>query len=402
MNNIIIITQSYPPEKFGNSSRIYDLSKHLSELGNKITVLCPFPSFPPKMFPRQWKLLSDETSGEIKIIRLWTWQPTSKDPIFFERLLYFTIFPFFALIYLMLTRKKFDFILTSSPPIFIHLPGIFFKLIYNTKWIVDVRDLWINASISLGFLKSGSLLEKISRKYENYCFSKAEIITVTTKEMGRRISYNETIAKKIRLISNGVEIDKFIPMKCKKKNQFVYSGLIGHAQNLDLVILAMKKIILYHDTSFLIVGEGDTESDLKNLVKIHNLQKKVIFVGPKQREEIPKIINESIFGIAPLKNMESLEYAAPTKVYEYMSCGIPFLGTGKGEIMNIAFDSKAGIIAENNIDSISSAILFFLNNKSQVEEMGKHGREYIVKSYDRKTIASKLNNYIGENYGSNV
>ena len=72
--------------------------------------------------------------------------------------------------------------------------------------------------------------------------------------------------------------------------------------------------------------------DLVKLVKKEGLDDVVIFTGSVEREKIPRLIAESLVGVAPLKNLQCLDYTISTKVYEYMSCGIPFIAAEKGEI----------------------------------------------------------------------
>jgi len=46
------------------------------------------------------------------------------------------------------------------------------------------------------------------------------------------------------------------------------------------------------------------------------------------------MISESLIGLASLKKFPSIESAVPTKAYEYMVCGIPFVGSEDGETDN--------------------------------------------------------------------
>ena len=259
---------------------------------------------------------------------------------------------------------------------------------------MDVRDLWIDASISLGFLKRGSIFEKITRFFERTCLYSCNAIGVTTQELGRRQSEEQEIRKKTHLVPNGVDTGLFYPHPVGKKNQIVYAGNIGYAQDLDLVIRAVQLINQHRHLELVIAGGGDIKSDLEELVIDLNLQKIVHFPGNLTREEIPVLFSESLVGVAPLKNLESLEYAAPTKVYEYMSCCIPFVGCGTGEIQDIANSSGAGIIAKNSPESIAEVILQLVDDPIKRDHMGESGRKFVEQQYTRKAIAKKLKTVI--------
>jgi len=259
---------------------------------------------------------------------------------------------------------------------------------------VDIRDLWIDASISLGFLKEGSLYEKMSRTFERKCLEKADRITVTTTELGTRISSDEKVQNKVVLLSNGVNTRHFVPSTKAKKNQIVYAGNIGYAQDLELVILAMKIVSEKYPLKFIIAGAGDIKEHLEEVVRTEGLKDIVLFPGTIPREEVPKLIAESMIGISPLKDIGTLEYAAPTKVYEYMSCGTPFVACGRGEISRIANSSGGGVIADNTPEAIAGTIIELIENPARMDEMGRSGRDYVVKNFDRGAIAAKLKDII--------
>ena len=394
MKRICIVSQHFPPEKSGNASRIYDTAAHLAGLGVGVTVLAPHPTFPTGSFPRTWKRSSVQEVDGIRVVRLWTWQPRSGDPGFASRMAYYLSFPIHAALWLFFTRSRFDAIMTSAPPLFTGIPGYVLKRTSQVKWILDVRDLWIDASIGLGFLREGSLYERLSRRFEQACLSRADLVGVTTEELGRRISTRYRVTAPMELMPNGVNTDFFRPTSNGKKKQIIYAGNVGHAQDLDKVALAVKSMNGTYNLKLIIVGDGDTRKNLERLVEAESLADSVVFMGILPREEIPRLLSESLVGVAPLKRLENLEYAAPTKAYEYMACGIPFVGCGNGEIAHLAKESGAGIIAENTPEAIAMTLSTLLDDPGRMEEMGRRGREYVAEHYDRRSVALRLKYYI--------
>ncbi len=394
MKQVCIVSQHFPPEKSGNASRIYDTAVHLAKLGIDVTVLAPHPTFPTGAFPRTWKRSDVQNIDGVRVVRLWTWQPGSGDPGFVSRMAYYLLFPLYAALWLLARRKQFDVIVTSAPPLFTGIPGYVLKRTSKVRWILDIRDLWIDASISLGFLREGSLYERMSRRFEQMCLARADLVGVTTEELGRRIASRYTVTAPMELMPNGVNTEFFRPASSPKKRQIVYAGNVGHAQDLDKVALAVKSMNGNYNLKLLIVGDGDTRESLERLVKAENLTDSVIFAGTLPREKIPQLLSESLVGVAPLKRLANLEYAAPTKAYEYMACGIPFLGCGNGEIAHLAEDSGAGVIAGNTPEAIAATLSSLLDDPGKMEEMGRRGREYVAEHYDRKAVALKLKQHI--------
>jgi glycosyltransferase involved in cell wall biosynthesis len=394
MKRVCIISQHFPPERSGNASRIYDTAVHLARLGIDVTVLAPHPTFPTGSFPRTWRRIRRETVDGVTVVRLWTWQPTSGDPGFVSRMAYYLLFPLHALLWLCSPQNRFDVIITSAPPLFTGIPGYVLRRTSNVKWILDIRDLWIDASVSLGFIREGSVYEKMSRKFEAMCLSRADLVGVTTEEIARRITARYRVPAPIELMPNGVNTEVFRPTNTGKKQRIIYAGNVGHAQDLAKVALAVKSMNGTRNVELLIVGDGDTRECLERLVEVEDLTGSVTFTGILSRDEIPRLLSESLVGVAPLKQLKTLEYAAPTKAYEYMACGIPFIGCGNGEIANLANDSGAGVIADNTPEAIAAAISSLLDDPDRMEEMGRRGREYVAEHYDRRTVALRLKQQI--------
>lgn len=390
MKKVCIVSQHFPPERSGNASRIYDTAVHLARLGIDVTVLAPHPTFPTGTFPRTWKRVREEVIDGVRVARLWTWQPTSGDPGFISRMAYYLLFPLHALLWLCSPRNRFDVIITSSPPLFTGIPGYVLRKTSRVRWILDIRDLWIDAAISLGFVREGSIYERMSRKFEAICLGQADLVGVTTRELARRITSRYSVSAPIELMPNGVNTDIFCPRESRKKRQVIYAGNVGHAQDLDKVALAIKSVNGTHNLDLLIVGDGDTREYLEELVVSEALTGSVTFTGTLSRDEIPRLLSESLVGVAPLKQLKNLEYAAPTKAYEYMACGIPFIGCGNGEIAALAEESGAGIIADNTPEAIAAALSSLLDDPEKIEYMGRRGREYVVEHYDRRAIALRL------------
>ncbi len=389
-SKILIVTQHFPPDSSGNASRIYDLSRNLVTLGSEVTVISPFPTFPHGSFKKTWKRYKYREIEGIKHFSIFAWQPAYKNPTFVGRIFYYITFPIHAIWFAIARRKDYDIIFTSSPPIFSGIPGFFIKKFLQKKWLFDVRDLWIDASVELGFLKKNSFFEKISRYYDGICYRNCDMITVTTEEIKKKIlNMYKLPINKIIILSNGVDTKMFKPSK-EKKNRIIYAGNIGWAQDLEKFILAVKKVNEKYPIEFYLVGDGDIKNDLVKLVKKEELEQSVIFTGPVERDKIPGFIAESLIGIASLKDIKSLNYAIPTKIYEYMSCGIPFIATGKGEIEYLVNISKAGAMATNDIQSIYRSIIKLLENKKMIDEMGHNGRNFVEKYLDRKKIAEHL------------
>jgi len=396
---LTIITHNFPPETVGGASRVYELCKMLKEK-YELTVLCPPPTFPFTTFPRFKGIIRLEKLDDIDVIRVLTYQPKNLNPNFMERILYYLIFPILCclVIIYLLAVKKIHYILTSTPPLTTILPGLLCRS-FGLKWILDIRDLWLYASISLGYIKRNSFLFKLARKFETISFVKSNIIFVNSPTIGDyvKIELSKPEWNKIFFIPFSIDTSLFRPMNPdNKKEMLIYVGNFGSAQSLETVIRAMSEVSkFFPKLKLVLIGKGEEEAKLKKIRDKLNL-KNVIFMDPVPRSKIPELLSQALIGIVPLKNDRSLRYARPTKLYEYLSCGLPVVAYGSSlEVKRIIMESEAGIYVNgNNPTDVAKAIITLISNPKLLKQMSYNAREYIVQNYSSKIISRQLLNIL--------
>lgn len=407
-NRVVFVTQMFPPETGGNASRIQDTATNLEEASWNVTVLAPPPTIPPGEFDRSWRRARTTTVDGVTVHRLWSPQPMSADPTMTRRLAYYIVFGLHAALWLVLNVRRYDVVITSSPPISTGAPGLVAAAL-GTPWVVDVRDLWIDAAVSLGHLEAGSRLERLSRAFQRLVLHTADRITLTTEttEQTVRDLYGDDLAAKMLVLPNGVDTERFAPAHTLDTGTeptpetadgfstdgaggptIVYTGNLGTAQDLEACIRAMTH--LEEDQATLVlIGGGDTESELRRLAVELGVEDRVEFRGPVPREAVPRRLDDATVGVAPLVDTDELSYAMPTKVYEYMACGLPTVVTGRGEIARFA--SRSGCLhADNDPERIAERFDELLADDRLRDQLGRAGRTHVVEQYDRRAITRRL------------
>jgi len=398
-NSYVLVSQRYPPEKGGNASRIRDLAVNLAD-DNRVTVLAPPTCYPPGNFDRSWERAETERMDGVVVERLWSWQPRVENPGLLRRLPYYLLFALHATLWLVWHHRSTDAVVTSTPPITTGIPGLAAALL-GTPWVVDVRDLWIDNSVALGYVDADSLLVRASRWFQGLVLRTADRITVTTESLGTAITekYGAQLGDRIRHVPNGVDTELFAPRVGRDETTgddtdrseppvIVYTGNIGSAQPLEPCIRAMAE--LSNDAVLRLVGDGDERSRLEALTERLGLGDRVEFVGLVDRDAVPAHINDAAVGLAPIKDAAELAYAMPTKSYEYLACGVPVVVTGRGEVERFAEVSGGGRHAAVDPTAIAETLDAMLDSADRREELGAAGREHVVDHYGRATIAGEL------------
>lgn len=395
MKTITIISHHFLPEVNGTASRVCELSRLLSKI-HKVVVLCPPPTFPFSSYKRVWpRCFQKEQYGSSLVFRLWTYPPRNSNPAYGERLLYYSLFPIFALPYLLWLLLLCNSVLVVSPPTSLLALTIFVRF-FRRKLVLDITDLWHEEALGLGYIKENNVFLKFSRIAERISLAKCSRVfaatpTIKSFLMGEAPQGSE---KNITVLYTPIDLNFFRPHDLTKKPQIVYTGNLGSPQPIYPAILALNEMMHscnFHHLRLLLLGAGEKQQELKNIV-VKGRHNNVVFGGCVPRSRIPTILSESIIGIVPLADDCSMKYAIPTKVYEYMACGLPFISYGASkEMERLVLESEAGInVKGNNPANVHDSLNRILGNSNDLHRMAFRGRKYVEHLLDPQTVATLL------------
>jgi colanic acid biosynthesis glycosyl transferase WcaI len=390
--NVLLITQNFPPESVGGAIHSFEVARYLSKLGCKVDVLTSFPTYPYGEFKREKRLFSEETMDNIKVTKIWTFQPTKPDPPVNQRLMQYSLFVlhvFFRLVPLLLwSRKKYDVVVTSHPPEPTLLLGLLIKKVVRLTWVAEFRDMWLEAAVSLGFMSEHGVLYRLSEKLREKALLSADIFAYVSKTIRERFVKKYQVKAKEVFNPNGVDPER-CPLCETKERNIIHLGNIGYAYSLENFVRSLS-YLSDNDLGLLFVGGGDKKPDLLRLVSELGFENRVKFVGILSREDAMDLTSKCLIGLCAKKDLDSLEYLIPIKVLEYMGCGIPFVATGRGEIERLAKESEAGLIVESEPSVIAKALNSLIEDPSLRTKMGLNGREFVAKEYNTPETIFRL------------
>lgn len=396
--NILIFTDSFPPEIRSASHLMYELSENLIIKGNKIVVITTFPKYNLNEIPNKYrkKIFLKENYNGITTFRLFS-LPIHNVPHIIRAISQWVLAIIFMIVGLI--PEKIKVILVYSPPITLGLSAYFVSQVKKTPFIFNVQDLFPQNAIDLGILKNKFLI-KIYKKVEIFIYKKAKFITVHSEGNKRYIQKHGTNKDKIKVIYNWVDTDFIKPLsklndfrkKYKLNNKFVvsFAGVIGLAQDLISVIKAASILKDIEDILFLLAGDGLEKERLEREVLRLNL-KNVIFLPFQERVKYPELIAASDICLVTLKKSMKTP-VVPGKLQSIMAGGRPVLLSvpTESDARKIVSEAMCGICIEpENPEEMAKAILCLYKDRSLAEKMGKNGRKYAEKSFSLNICSKK-------------
>jgi len=383
-------------EKYAGTTHVIELANNLSKLGHEVFL------FSRGLYKNEIK----ET--KFNYINI--------PSIRFKRIETVLIFPLFTAIKMVKYnhKYKFDVIYQRHGS---YVGHVLFEKLINVPIVTEFNDLAEPESIEM---LSNSMHRKIMKFIKMLLSGYQKFLVKKTMEYSAGFrSVTENIKKdlqrkyniegeKITVIANGANTELFKPLdklKCRRllnlpenENIICFVGTFYSFFGIEYLIESMPIILeKIQNATLLIVGDqestdtGEYKQGLIRNVKKLDLDNDILFTGAVPYEEVPKYINASDVCVAPFpkKKIEKCGLS-PLKIYEYLACEKP---TVASRISGLEFieEQNAGILVEpENPKELAKAIIKLLKDGKLREEMGKNGREYVVKNHSWESVARKV------------
>lgn len=370
MDDILIISNYYPPEKGAAANRIEQLALKLNQNGYNVSVISPLPNYPKgELFPEYKRRFSvTEKIQNITLKRLWIYPSNSSN--IFKRIistLSFSTTLFFYLLFAKTPKK----VIVQSPPLLLSFTSVLVLWLKRKKIILNVSDLWPTAAIELEVLKKDSLSHKILLFIERFIYKKATHIFGQSDEI---ITHIHSIfpEKKCYLYRNYPDhfLEDFFTEKdnLNEPIKIFYAGLLGVAQGVFELIqqLNLEKL----NIELHIFGDGAEKSEIENYL-VQNPSKKIIFHGMLERNVLHKTLKKLDVALVPLKTR--IYGSVPSKIFEYSTLGFPILYFGGGEGETIVKENELGWVAPvENFEDLNATLLVISKlGKAKIQTMKK-------------------------------
>ena len=265
--------------------------------------------------------------------------------------------------------------------------NIYAKLsaLVTKKPLVSTCHNWINSNLKMHFYNS---LDKRVLKH-------VDAVISVSQPVQKQLFTAGISRKKITLIENGINIEKFntsvdeLKLKrelCIDPDQTVV-GTVGRLSNEKghrFLIEAAKQIhAVNKNCVFLLIGDGVSKSQLEESARKLNLGDKVIFAGT--RTDIPQLLSIMDIFVLP-----SLLEGQPMALFEAMAAKKPIVATKVGDVPIILREGMCGmLVPPSDADAIAEAILTLIENTDKAGLMASLAYAEVSEKYSSKQMAIK-------------
>lgn len=288
----------------------------------------------------------------------------------------------------------------STPP----TQGALAALVKKCKkkpFVYNLQDIFPDSLAGTGLAKKGGFLWKIGRVIENFTYRNADKIIVISEDFKKNIMAKGVPEDKIVVVYNWVDSQSITPVMPEDNTLFgefdistekfrvVYAGNLGNAQNISIIIDAASRLKEREDIIFVLFGTGGLENEIRERIEKEQLTN-VRLLPLQPYERVSEVYSLGDVDIVPCKAGLGGS-AMPSKTWSIMSTGRPVLANfDEGELKMILEKNDCGVFTKaGDVDAFVGAIENLAENRERCQEMGRNGRQFILKNLTKEVGTKK-------------
>jgi len=219
--------------------------------------------------------------------------------------------------------------------------------------------------------------------------SNANVVISVSKAADKFISNFLKNTVKRLIIPNGVDVEKYKPLKKPPENPVVlFIGRLVHRKGVHMLLEAFRDVVSeIPEARLLIVGKGYMEPIVKTMVSVLNLKKNVVFKGLVSEEEKIHLLQNSMVVAVPSIYGESFG----TVAVEAFATGTPVVAFKVGGLAEIVDHGVNGFLANvGDLRGFAEYLVTLLLDRKLRKKMSENARLKAEKVYSWKIVSRKI------------
>jgi glycosyltransferase involved in cell wall biosynthesis len=252
-------------------------------------------------------------------------------------------------------------------------------------------------------MKLSNLFMKHLGKIEKEAANKATLVVTVSRYSAQKIVELYGVDKQqIRVVPNGVDLQRFKPTEdCKKVKELIggnsehvilFVGNLIPRKGLHFLIEAAKHVLEENkETKFVIVGDGPLKNHLIAYSKEQGVSDKFVFLGDVAEAMLPQLYNCADVFASP-----SIQEGLGITLLEAQATAKPVVAFNVTAITEVVKNKETGLLVKPDSYELADALSSLLSDKKLRERMGHSGREFVSENFSWTLCAQKLSQIYSE------
>lgn len=380
---IVLINQFFWPDLVATSVLLTDFSRHLTEQGHEVTVLCGATAYAG----------ADSTPcPDVRVVRIGT-STFRRGAI--ARILSYASF-FVGSLWTLLRIGRPDVVITMTTPPLISVLGALLKRFRGVRHYVWEMDMYPEVAVDLGLLPAHSWITRLLGAFADWGRTNSDLIVALGDCMKDRLLARGVPADRVAIAENWADGDLFRPVSRLRETgclTIAYAGNLGLGHDAETLATAMLSLREEVKLQFVFVGGGAQMKWLKTFCTRERLER-VTFLPYATRNELNELMRQADIGLVTQKP-SCVGSIVPSKFYSLAALGLPILYIGPESATPGKLISKYGCgwsMAPGDSDSLRSTLLQLIEHPAAVSVAGARALEAFRDNWDRSVGVRRLAN----------
>jgi glycosyltransferase involved in cell wall biosynthesis len=295
-----------------------------------------------------------------------------------------------------------DVVIASSPQPFAFLAAKYLSKKTGARLVFEVRDIWPLTLIEMLGASRFNPFIALMQWVEDKAYRESDIVVSNLKHSVGHMVKRGMAAEKFVWIPNGVclaemeggpqapsDITAMIPSE-----DFVvgYTGTIGEANAIHVLIEAARLLKHNHRIKFVLVGDGKEKNSVVRLVESYELDN-VVLLPPVAKCEVPDVLSRFDVCYIGLLDKPLFRFGvSPNKLFEYFYSGRPVCYAIDSGDYQPVIESSSGLVAKPEDPSDIARAINELSLLSEEDRstMGDNGKRHVLKNHQYSHLAALL------------
>lgn len=283
----------------------------------------------------------------------------------------------------LLEKRNYAFVHTHTP-----IASAIIRLVAhktNTKVIYTAHGFHFYKGAPLKNWAIFYPLEKYLSKYTHtlITINKEDFARAEKRFKAKNIVYVPGIGVDVTKFQSAGESSESIRQELGISNEtmlFVSVGELSHRKNHSVIIKALSQV--NKDFYYIIVGQGELEQELKNMISSLGLNDRVSLLG--YRTDISQILHAADVFLFP-----SLQEGLPVALMEAMACGLPCIVSEIRGNTDLVDSTVGELIHNNTVDEWNESI-----NTLNMESLSEKRKAVLarIEQFDKSVVEKLMRN----------
>ncbi|MCT7994528.1 glycosyltransferase [Laspinema olomoucense] len=225
--------------------------------------------------------------------------------------------------------------------------------IFGIRFIFDMRGFWADERIDGGIWPQNSRLYKIAKWFEQQFLTQADVVVSLTQAgvaAMREFPYLKENHPRFEVIPTCTNLEIFHPRFHTQDRQdqpftLGYVGSVGGWYLFDPVLECFKELLEIRPNARLLILNRNEGNYIRNRLTYYGIDEHLVELKTVAHSQVAEEMHRMNAGIFFYKPMFSRQGTAPTKLGEFLGCGILCLSNdGVGDMTEILEENRVGVV----------------------------------------------------------